>query len=260
MIKKNGFCVGLVVFLMVGAWFYFQPQNRSEQKRNVDQLIVGTNAMFPPFEYKEDGVLAGFEIDLMQEIGAYLRKDVVFKDMPFDSLLMEAQAGRVQVIAAAMTPTQERRKQLLFAKEYLANDPLIVITRKEDKIASLDDLHEKEVVVNDGYTAEAYMKHETDIDVKSLQSPAEAFLALKTGRAYAYVSAQSAVQPFFDKQGKDRFSIFTLPVSDSYAIAVSKRFPDLFEKIKEALSVLEQNGMLHVLKEKWHLNFEKIGS
>lgn len=256
MMKKNGLFIGLVAVLMMSAWVYFRPQQASMAKRNVDQLIVGTNAMFPPFEYKEDGNLVGFEIDLMREIGALLHKEIVFKDMPFDSLLMEAHAGKVQVIAAAMTPTQERRKQILFTKEYLANDPLIVITRTGNEIGSLNDLQGKEVVVNDGYTAEAYMKHETDIPVKSLQSPAEAFLALKTGRAYAYVSAQSAVQPFFDKQGKEKYSIFSLPVSDSYAIAVSKQFPDLFEKIENALHVLEKNGILHVLKEKWHLNFE----
>lgn len=222
-------------------------------------LTVGTNAAFPPFTYQKDGEIIGFDIDLIKAVGKELGKEIVIKDMAFDALLMDAQSGRINVIAAGMTPTSERSKQLNFTNPHLEQDPLVVITLAAYKPQSIEDLKDKAVVVNDGYTAESYMKkiqaQHSAIDVKSLATPAEAFLALSNGRAYAYVSSRSAVQPFFDQYGTEKFHILTLPESDSYALAVPKAYPELFAEIQQALDALELNGTLTQLKNKWHLNF-----
>ena len=233
--------------------YFYKPGNAVHNNQNV--WFVGTNPQFPPFDYIENGKITGFEIDLMDAIGTYLGKEIVYKDMAFESLLLEAQAGRIQVIASGMTPTVERSTKVFFTKPYLAHDPLVVITLASESPKNLEDLQGKEVVVNDGFTAESYMKQQQGIDLKSLATPAEAFFALLNGRAYAYVSARSAAQPFFDRYGSNKFNILTLTVSDSYALAVPKAYPEVFKQIQKALNALESNGSLESLKKKWHLNF-----
>lgn len=245
-----------VIGVLVLGIIYYVYRSNSTPMRNQDLLIIGTNASFPPFEYRDNGVVTGFDIDLIEAIGAQLGKKIVIKDMAFDSLLMEAQAGTVHVLASALTPTPERREKLLFTDLYLADDPLVVITLSSHAPQNLSDLKGKEVIVNDGYTAESYMKqHQNGIMLRSLATPAEAFLALNNGRAYAYVSARSAVQPFFDRYGIEKFTLLTLSASDSYALAVPKAYPLIFEQIQQALRVLEDNGVMAELKNKWHLNF-----
>lgn len=224
-----------------------------QQQENL--FIVGTNPSFPPFEYKEDGELVGFDIDLMRAVADYLGKEVVFKEMPFDALLIEAETGRINLIASGMTPTVERGKKLFFTEPYVGDDPLVVITLASAKPQNLNDLQGKEVIVNDGYTAESYMKQQSGIELRSLATPAESFLAILNGRAYAYVSARSAVQPFFDRYGEDTFTILTLAVSDRYALAVPKAYPKIFEEVKNALDALASNGTLKQLKQQWHLDF-----
>jgi ABC-type amino acid transport substrate-binding protein len=231
------------------------PFHKKEIVHAESLLLVGTNPNFPPFEYKEDDEIVGFDIDLMHAIGNYLGKKIVFKDMSFDSLLIEAKAGRINVIASGMTPTAERSKQLFFTEPYVGDDPLVAITLASEKPHTIADLQGKEVIVNDGYTAESYMKHQSGIDLRSLPTPAEAFLALLNNRAYAYVSARSAVQPFFDRYGKEKFNILTLGVSDCYALVVPNTYPEIFEEIKKALNDLTQNGTLKQLKQQWHLDF-----
>ncbi len=228
---------------------------KKDEAPNQNVLVVGTNPAFPPFEYRENGAIVGFEIDIVNAIGTYLGKEIIFKDMAFDSLLIEAQSGRIEVIAAGLTPTPERSKKVFFTKLYLANDPLVVITLAASSPKSIEDLQGKEVIVNDGYSSESYMKKQQGIDLRSLATPAEAFLAVLNGRAYAYVSSRSAVQPFFDLYGIEKFSILTLSVSDSYALAVPKVYPEVFEQIQQALTALERDGILDNLKKKWHLNF-----
>ena len=63
------------------------------------------------------------------------------------------------------------------------------------------------------------------------------------------------MQPFFDLYGIEKFSILTLSVSDSYALAVPKVYPEVFKQIQQALIGLERDGTLDTLKKKWHLNF-----
>lgn len=254
--KNNLFSLILGAICGVGLiFFYFQKKNNLSPQEDV--LVVGTNPNFPPFEYKKDGKLVGFEIDLMHEIGNYLNKKIVFKDMAFDTLLVEIQCNRIHMIASAMTPTPERAQKVLFTKPYLTKDPLIIITRADDQPQpqNVEGLKGKEVVVNDGYTAESYMKKQEGVHVKSLQHPAEAFLALKTGRFYAYVSARSAVQLFFEQNKDQKFNITELDVYDSYALAVCNCQPELFEQIQDALNHLEQDGTVLKLKQKWNLNF-----
>ncbi|MDR3646824.1 MAG: ABC transporter substrate-binding protein [Candidatus Babeliales bacterium] len=252
--KKIIFKLLAATIFAAGVFIYFY-KSKSTLNENQNLLIVGTNASLPPFEYKIDGEIVGFEIDLMNAIGKQLQKEIVFKDMAFDSLLVETQSGRINMIAAAMTPTEQRSRLVFFTKPFLTNDPLVAITLAKESPKSLSDLKGKEVIVNDGYTAESFMAKQEDIILKRLSTPAESFLALLNGRGYAYVSARSAVQPYFDKYDEKKFNILTLDTSDSYALAVSKSFPVLFEQIQTALNELEKNGTLEALKKKWHLSF-----
>ena len=248
---NNKYVILLVALLASISSLLFWKKSKTHED---DALIVGTNPNFPPFEFTRNGEIVGFEIDLMNEVAKKIGKKIMYKDLAFDALLLEINFGRIQAIAAAMTPTPERTKQVLFTKPYLEHDPLVVISLATHPITTLDDLKGKEVVVNDGYTAESYMAQNKNVVLKRLPTPAEAFLALKAGRAHAYVSARSAVQPFFDQYGTMLFNIFVIPdASDSYALAISPRHPELQADIQKALDSLEADGTLKELKKKWHL-------
>lgn len=252
----NKYIVLVMAALAVGLAFVML-RKRATPEVHTDVLVVGTNPNFPPFEFSKDGVLEGFEIELVKELGKKLNKKITFKDLAFDALLLEMKMGGIQMIASAMTPTAERAKHVLFDKPYLQEDPLVVITLANNPgIRSLTELKDKEVVVNDGYTAESYMASQPGIHLKRLQAPAEAFLALSSGRAFAYVSARSAVQPFFDQYGTRKFNLFVIPGAyDSYALAVSKKYPELLKQVRNAMQQLEKDGTLTKLKQKWHLQW-----
>ena len=58
-------------------------QIRSGEQR---QIIMGTNAEFPPFEYKEGNAVVGVDAELMQKIADKLGLILEIKDMAFESL------------------------------------------------------------------------------------------------------------------------------------------------------------------------------
>lgn len=219
-----------------------------------DTLLVGTNAEYPPFSFREKNNYVGFDIDIIKEIAHRLDKKLVIKDMQFDALIPQIQLGCIHVIAAGMTPSSERAKQAFFTPTYLSNDPLIILSTKKDPINNTDELHNKRVVVNEGFTADYYISSLKIPQVTRLASVGEAVLALQSNRADAFVTAQSAIQSFLAVNGRDDFNQSIIPnTQEQYAFIVSKKYPELFAEIKKILDDMEKDGTLNQIKKRWHL-------
>ncbi len=91
-------------------------------------LIVGTNAEFEPFEYRNDkNEIVGFDMDLMKYIGAELKMEIQIEDMNFDALIAALQTGKIDVIAAGMTNTEERRENVNFSQDYYESTQAIIV-------------------------------------------------------------------------------------------------------------------------------------
>lgn len=83
------------------------------------RIIVGTSADYPPYESIDpSGEFVGFDMDLMRAIAEKLGVEVEFQDMPFDSLIAAVQAGKIDVVIAAMQSTPERDETVDFSMDY----------------------------------------------------------------------------------------------------------------------------------------------
>ncbi len=217
-------------------------------------IIVGTNSEYPPFSFIKDDQIVGFDIDLVKEVVNRLDKEIEIRDMPFTALIPETQLGQIQVIATGLSPTAQRAKRLLFTKPYLTGGSLLIISRADAPLKTLSELIDKDVVVNEGFTADFFMSDIEGPHLVKLKAPAEAFLALQNKRADAFVSSQASVTPFFDKYGKEQFSITVIPETEEIiALAISKKFPKLLEQIQKVLEELQEDGTIEHLKQKWNL-------
>ena len=240
-----------VIFLVI--YFYKSYKTETISKENI--LVVGTSADYPPFSFIENDIIVGFDIDIIKEIGSRLDKKIKLKDLPFDILLPEIQIGNIDVVAAGWTETSERAKRVLFTKPYLSDDPLLVITRSNDVITSLADLNGKEVVVNEGYTADLYMSNISGPIIKRLAMVTDGFLALTSGRVFAFIASKIAVKTFFDLYGTSKFNIFVIPnIKETYSLAITTKRSELLPEIQKVLEDMEYDGKLKELKLKWGIS------
>lgn len=242
----------LISLLIASMAFIWITKKKPAQTYDKTKIVVGTNAEYPPFSFVKNDTIVGFDIDIAQEVCKRLNKKMILVDMPFDALLPKIQLGNIQLVAAGMTITPERAKRVIFTKPYLVNDPLLIISLTNNPITSLADLNGKDVVVNDGYTADNFMSQQKGPLLHRLSTPAEALLALRSGRAHAYVTARSTIKPFFDQYGAQEFHVTTLPdISDSYSLIISPQYPELLSPIQDALDEMERDGTLALFKTKW---------
>lgn len=247
----------LSLFLLsVGlVWYSVKQQMAHRLPLPIPSLTLGTNAEYRPFSFIQDNTISGFDIDLIREIEKKLGKKIKIRDMPWTALIPEIQLGTIDMIIGGLTPTPERAKNMLFTKPYLTEKPLVIITLTDGPvIRSIDDLLDKTVIVNEGFTSDFYMSKLTGPELIRLDTIADSFLALETKRGDAIVADQNSSNAVIESRDKNMFKVTPIPdVTENFAIAVSKKNPSIFEKIQTILDALEEDGTVQRLKAKWNL-------
>lgn len=248
-------------FLILIALFFtsiFYKKYYVKSLKNPNILTVGTSADYPPYEFIDikTSKIIGFDIDVIKAVANHLNKKIVIKDMPFTSLVFGLLAGEVDVIAAGMSPNSRRSKFVLFTDTYLTADYFVVVSKKDVFVPkSLADLKGKQVVVNTGYTAEAFMAKQEGVHLIRLKDIALGLVALQSGSADAFVCTNSVLKNILQKKNNvDQFAVLPLyGTGDDCSFAVKKDNTSLANQINEALAVMHQNGTLEQLKIKWNL-------
>jgi len=170
-----------------------------ELRAESTRIAVGTESGYPPFEYtNEAGRIVGFEIDLFDAASKRLGLKYNFVDMPFDSLLGELYASKVDVLAAAMSDTAERQVDYDFVDYYNDSDAIMVPAGNPEGIKGLKDLCGRTVAVLTGSTqAEALGAlnqkecQAKPVNVIGFDTDADALAQVQAGKADAELTQWS---------------------------------------------------------------------
>ena len=97
---------------------------------NTDKIVkLGTNAAFPPFEYVEGKNIVGFDISMGEKIAVGYGAKLEVVDMAFDSLIPALASDAIDFIAAGMSVTEERKKNVDFSVPYFASEQVIIVRK-----------------------------------------------------------------------------------------------------------------------------------
>lgn len=102
-------------------------------------LVMATNAEFPPYEYIEGDMYYGIDVEVAKIIADKLGYDLVIKNVAFDSIIPGVQAGKFDMGMAGMTVNDERLEQVDFSDSY-ATGVQAVIVSESSKIQAIEDL------------------------------------------------------------------------------------------------------------------------
>lgn len=214
-------------------------------------LIVGTEPTFPPFEFTEDGKDVGFDIDLLQAVSDKIGYKMEIKNLGFDALIPALKSGQIDLIAAGMDATEERKKQVDFTDVYFSGGYTVVVRKDNTDITGYESLAGKTVGAQVGSRAAFYAK-EHGATVKEFDTNSQGWMELEAGTCDA-VSIDSAVAMYYLKQGGDKNLklVGDLIKDRNVAMAVSKEKPELREKVNNALRELKADGTYAKLYKKW---------
>ncbi|MGV7977208.1 MAG: ABC transporter substrate-binding protein [Anaerolineaceae bacterium] len=96
--------------------------------KTAGKVVVGTSADYPPYEYVDEaGKFTGFDIDLMTEIARRMGVELVWTDMPFDSLVAAVQEGKIDMSISCFNYTEERDAQVDFSDAYYTSEDAFLV-------------------------------------------------------------------------------------------------------------------------------------
>lgn len=100
------------------------------------QLVVATNAAFPPFEYKEGNLFAGIDMEIAKYIADTLGMELVIQDMEFDSVVTSVGNNGVDVAMAGLTVNETRRQSVNFTTSYYNAAQVVITLENDDSFAN----------------------------------------------------------------------------------------------------------------------------
>jgi len=246
----------VISFLVICLFVFVVGLYKADAKQDDQILVVGTSYDYPPYTFMEKNQIVGFDIDLIKCVAQRMDKKIKIIGLPFEGLIFSLLSGDINVIASAMSPTERRRKFVLFSDEYLSGDSLVIVYKKScGTFSDVESLIGKTVVVNTGFVADTYMSSKKGVELIRLKTPAEALMALKCGTVDAWVCAQSSAQAFLEKiPNAGDYTVAVLQgTGDDYAFVIRNNDHLLAGQINKALPGLREDGTITQLKEKWKI-------
>lgn len=163
--------------------------NKLADIKAAGELVVGTSADYPPYEFHTeiDGVdtIVGFDIALCQYIADDLGVELEITDMSFDSLLISLQQDKFDIVAAGMSPDEERLKAADFTDKIFESEQSIILRKADvDLYPTTAELSGASIGVQKGTIQEDIAEGITDKVVK-LTKLSELITELKTGKVDA---------------------------------------------------------------------------
>ena len=219
-----------------------------------DTVKVGMSGRYYPFTFVQQDQLQGFEVDVWNEIGERLDKEVEFVTTSFSGLFGMLETGRIDTIANQITITPERLEKYNFSTPYVYDGAQIVVRKGNDSIQGLDDLKGKKVAVNLGSNFEQLMRkqdtnneiniitYETNLEQDVALGRTDAFVMDRVGSAQLIKEAglplQLAGKPFDTME--NAFPFLKTPEQEA-----------LLSEVDQALADMRADGTLAKISQQW---------
>lgn len=185
------------------------------------KLYVATSPDYPPFEYMEDGELAGFDIELIQNIAEEAGLEIEFGTLDFENVISAVQAGQYDVGVSGFSENPER--QVLFSDPYYVTAQVALLPL-DSEITSASQLEGGKLGAGLGTTAQPTAEELSD-DV-TLVPTSTGFPMLLAGQIEAYI-CDSAVAESAAATGK--YKVLDEPLTE-------EAFCIIFEENNQALA------------------------
>ncbi len=131
--KADGTLAAILAKYIDGDYSAVKPEDIDFNKgAKGGKLYVGTEAGFAPYELKVGNGFIGIDVEMCAHIAKKLDKELVIINMNFDALPTAVSTGKVDMICAGITVTDERKENMDFSDNYVVGAKQVALVRADD--------------------------------------------------------------------------------------------------------------------------------
>lgn len=211
--------------------------------KNNNEIVMVTEAGFAPYEYYDSGEIVGVDIDIAKEIAKEMGKELVIKDVSFDSIINEVKTGKADFGAAGISYSEERAEEVDFSINYSVSKQ-IVIVKDNSSITNINDIGNKKIAVQLGSIADTYVTDNyKNADIIRQKKYLAAIEDLKSDKVDAVVMDELPAKEIINSNSGLKILDGSL-TNDSYGMIVKKGNSEMLSVINKVLDRLIQEGKI----------------
>jgi|APCry1669188910_1035180.scaffolds.fasta_scaffold00153_2 polar amino acid transport system substrate-binding protein len=228
------------------------------------ELRFGTAAVTEPMSFFDaNRQIAGFDIEFASYIARKLGKKLVITDMDFGAMIPSLISGKVDMVGAGLSITEERAKKVLFSEPYYLGGLAVAvkgnaspskaeaIANKKGLMKNVGDISDKRIGVLLGSIHDAYAtKNYPKAQILEYQNLSDMLFALNSGKTDVAFMDQTALRDIFSKNpglGALDESVFNV----SIAAGFNKENDVLRQKFNTFLEEIRTNGVYKDMHNRW---------
>ena len=238
--------------------------NKKEDKKEAkvenddETLIVGFDASFPPYGYKDDdGEYVGFDLELAQEVCDRNDWKLVKQPVDWDAKDMEIDSGTIDCIWNGFT-MNGREDEYTWSDPYIDNKQVMVVAT-DSGINSFDDLSGKLVETQADSSALAALQGDQKNLADTFGSLTEiaeyntAFMDLESGACDAIaMDIGVAYYQINSRKNPDDYKVLDEEISsEQYAVGFKLGNEELRDKVQATLAEMAEDGTVAKIAEKY---------
>jgi ABC-type amino acid transport substrate-binding protein len=232
------------------------PDESLARVQRAGSLMIATDPTYPPLEFKREGDVAGFDIDLGRHIAGRLGVTAKFVAVEWDwqNLVKRLNAHHVDMLLSAVTVTEDRRQQVDFA-EY-ERLPQVFLCRQGALVQTEQDLAGRVVAVQTDTTAHQLvvgLKRKGIAIKQVLVFPGadEPFDAVAGGQADVTLAHEPVARHYAKRHPRLTGPVGLAVTPDQVGIALCKQDHNLHRAVAEAIRAMKEDGTLANLRQTW---------
>ena len=226
-----------------------EPSTLLEQIKAKGKLVVGTEAQYAPYEFKDlDANFVGCDMWLAQQIADSLGVELEIVDMSFAGIIPAVQSGQVDLGIAAFTNTPERAEEIDFSNLYETSAQLLIVkTGNADTYSTKEALAGQKVGAQKGTIQSQLIQSALpDSELFELEKYPALALEVQNGNIAGLVVDQAVGESLVaNSNGKLEVSNFEFSAEEASfgkSVVIAKGNEDLVVAVNEVIDKVVSDG------------------
>ena len=220
-----------------------------EQINAKGKLVVGTEAQYAPYEFKDlDANFVGCDMWLAQQIADSLGVELEIVDMSFAGIIPAVQSGQVDLGIAAFTNTPERAEEIDFSDLYETSAQLLIVkTGNADTYSTKEALAGQKVGAQKGTIQSQLIQSALpDSELFELEKYPALALEVQNGNIAGLVVDQAVGESLVaNSNGELEVSNFEFSAEEASfgkSVVIAKGNEDLVAAVNEVVNKVTSDG------------------
>ena len=226
-----------------------EPSTLLEQIKAKGKLVVGTEAQYAPYEFKDlDANFVGCDMWLAQQIADSLGVELEIVDMSFAGIIPAVQSGQVDLGIAAFTNTPERAEEIDFSDLYETSAQLLIVkTGNADTYSTKEALAGQKVGAQKGTIQSQLIQSALpDSELFELEKYPALALEVQNGNIAGLVVDQAVGESLVaNSNGELEVSNFEFSAEEASfgkSVVIAKGNEDLVAAVNEVVNKVTSDG------------------